>query len=332
MANAGDVLDIGALGMRIEFRRTAADTGGESLAYDVIGRPRGFPAVRHVHPAQSERHDVIAGALRVAMAGQERVLGPGDAVLIPPGTPHRHVAGGAGEGRVRVEVRPALRTEQLLERLAELSRGGRIGARGMLGAVDAARLVRDFPREGHGAVPPAPLQRAAARAILAVADVRARARRAYEFVDEWDVAAPAEAVYAALADGRTYPDWWRPVYIGVEADGPARVGQLSKQHFKGPLPYHLHTRSTVVHLDPPHVIVADVDGDLRGRGTWTLTAVGPERTHVRFDWVVHADRPLLRALTPVLRPVFRWNHSWAIARAIDGLEPYARGQRVTARR
>jgi len=28
-------------------------------------------------------------------------------------------------------------------------------------------------------------------------------------------------------------------------------------------------------------------------------------------------------LTPVLRPMFRWNHNWAIARAMDGLEPYA---------
>jgi len=32
----------------------------------------------------------------------------------------------------------------------------------------------------------------------------------------------------------------------------------------------------------------------------------------------------LRVLTPVLRPLFRWNHSWAVARAIEGLEPYAR--------
>jgi hypothetical protein len=49
---------------------------------------------------------------------------------------------------------------------------------------------------------------------------------------------------------------------------------------------------------------------------------------VRFDWRVFADRPLLRTLTPVLRPVFRWNHDWAIARAMDGLESYARAKRA----
>jgi hypothetical protein len=39
---------------------------------------------------------------------------------------------------------------------------------------------------------------------------------------------------------------------------------------------------------------------------------------------VLADRRVLRVLTPLLRPLFRWNHDWAIARAIEGLEPYAR--------
>jgi hypothetical protein len=37
-----------------------------------------------------------------------------------------------------------------------------------------------------------------------------------------------------------------------------------------------------------------------------------------------ADRPLLRYLTPVLRPVFRANHNYAIKQAMQGLEPYAR--------
>jgi hypothetical protein len=41
---------------------------------------------------------------------------------------------------------------------------------------------------------------------------------------------------------------------------------------------------------------------------------------------VFADRPLLRYLTPVLKPLFRWNHSWAVERAKEGLEPYARVQ------
>ena len=126
----------------------------------------------------------------------------------------------------------------------------------------------------------------------------------YVFVDEWDVAAPREAVFDALADGSTYPEWWRPVYLSVDSEGPPEVGRVSRQHFKGRLPYTLKTRSTLTALDRPSRIEVDVVGDLSGHGIWTLTEKG-EGTHVRFDWEVTADRPLLRYLTPVLRPLFR---------------------------
>ena len=134
-------------------------------------------------------------------------------------------------------------------------------------------------------------------------------------------------MFGAIADARSYPRWWKPVYIDVEADGEPALGKESRQHFKGRLPYHLHTRSRIVELESPHVVAG------RGRRRPArLRAVDADRaragggTHVRFDWRVYADRPLLRALTPVLRPAFRWNHAWAIARAMEGLEPYAQAR------
>jgi uncharacterized protein YndB with AHSA1/START domain len=145
----------------------------------------------------------------------------------------------------------------------------------------------------------------------------------YVFRDEWDVGAPIGDVFDALADARTYPEWWKPVYVAAEADGPPAVGVASRQRFKGRLPYHLKTISRIVRLERPHKIEAEVRGDLSGRGIWTLTEKD-RGTHVAFDWRVNADRPLLRYLTPLLRPLFRWNHDWAIARAREGLEPYVR--------
>jgi uncharacterized protein YndB with AHSA1/START domain len=147
----------------------------------------------------------------------------------------------------------------------------------------------------------------------------------YVFIDEWDVDAPQEAVFEALADARTYPEWWRPVYISVEADGPPQLGRVSHQEFKGRLPYHLNMRSAIVRMESPRELEVDVEGDLTGRGVWTLTPTGG-RVHVHFDWRVLADRPLLRVLTPLLQPLFRWNHNWSIQRAIEGLEPYARSR------
>jgi uncharacterized protein YndB with AHSA1/START domain len=262
--------------------------------------------------------------MRLVVDGREHVLGPGESMEVPAGASHRQLPGDgdAASGRVRVQLRPAGRTEAFLERLAELSAAGRINRWGFPAPTAAAALVRDFGDEGHASWPPVRVQRAAARLLL-------RPAREYAFVDEWDVAAPAEAVFEALSDARSYPVWWRPVYLDVESGGAPAVGTTSRQHFKGRLPYHLRTRSTITRYEPPYVLEAAVDGDLSGHGRWTLTPTA-SGTHVRFDWTVHADRPLLRLLSPLLRPAFRWNHAWAIARAREGLEPYARGLAAAA--
>jgi uncharacterized protein YndB with AHSA1/START domain len=162
-------------------------------------------------------------------------------------------------------------------------------------------------------------------AIIDLPDKEEAMAREYVFVDEWDVRAPIEEVFEALADARTYPAWWKPVYAQVEADGPPEVGRISHQRFQGRLPYTLKTRSAVVRLQRPCEIEVHVDGDLSGRGIWTLTRKERGVVHVRFDWRVSAGRPHLRYLSPVLRPAFRWNHDWAIARAMEGLEPFAQG-------
>ncbi|MGZ4260404.1 MAG: SRPBCC family protein [Solirubrobacteraceae bacterium] len=319
MTQTHAVLEMEPLGIRVEVRRTAEETNGELFEMDVIGRPRAFFAQRHIHPNQTERLEMIAGAMKVTMAGRDHIVGEGESIEIPAGTPHTQVPVGAGPGQVRIQVRPAGQSQAFLEHLAQLCRDGKVTRSGFPRPRAAAGLILDYAVAGHAATPPLSVQRAIARVLLALGG----SARPYEFVDEWDVAARPEAVFAAIADDRTYPQWWKPVYIDVETDGPPRVGGVSTQHFKGRLPYHLHTRSVITAVDAPRSITADVDGDLRGRGTWTLTRTGAG-TRVRFDWRVYADRKLLRMLTPILRPALRANHNWAIARAKEGLEPYAR--------
>jgi uncharacterized protein YndB with AHSA1/START domain len=147
----------------------------------------------------------------------------------------------------------------------------------------------------------------------------------YVFVDEWDVAAPQDAVFRALTDARTYPEWWTPVYLEVEGDCEPAVGCTTKQHFKGRLPYTLWITSEIVAYNPPNSFATQVVGDLTGSGQWALTPRNGG-VHIRWDWTVLADRPLLRYLTPVFRPIFRYNHNWSVQRAIEGLEPYLRAR------
>jgi mannose-6-phosphate isomerase-like protein (cupin superfamily)/uncharacterized protein YndB with AHSA1/START domain len=343
MARAGDILENPATGERITFEETAAESGGERLRFRWEFTPKGVVAQEHLHPGQEERHEVIAGRLGLVADGVELVLGPGDAFAVPAGTPHRLVA--YGPVHARIELRPALRQELLIETFAGLERDGRIGRRGLSSLLQLAVVGREFAPEGHATRPPLPVQRVLLGALAALGRRRGyrpwyeaysgpaapaapvAAPAGYVFVDEWDVAAPIEAVFDALADARSYPEWWKPVYLDVEADGPPAVGAVARQHFKGRLPYHLRTTAEIVRLQRPTTIEGTVAGDLSGRGVWTL-GEHDGVTHVRFDWRVNADRPLLRVLTPILRPLLAYNHNWAIARAVEGLEPYA--QRLAA--
>ena len=60
------------------------------------------------------------------------------------------------------------------------------------------------------------------------------------------------------------------------------------------------------------------EGDFLGRGVWTFTARDGQ-TEVAFDWRLRANKPLLRALSFLLKPVFSANHRWAMARGEESL-------------
>jgi uncharacterized protein YndB with AHSA1/START domain/quercetin dioxygenase-like cupin family protein len=336
VARAGDVLEDPQSGDRLVFLQTAAETGGDLLEYELTFRPRGFAVRDHLHPRQSERHEVLEGSLGLVVAGSERRLNAGDAYDVPAQTRHRIFSKQDAPLKARFALRPALDSEILLETLFGLARDGKVDAKGNPSLLQLAVIFDEFADLGRPPQPPPAVQKALFAPVAALA--RARGYRArypqysegvsaeageYVFIDRWHVDAPPEPVFDAIADATTYPEWWKPVYIDTTTDGPPGVGRTSQQHFKGRLPYHLHTSSTITDYDRPRLVAADVVGDLRGRGVWTLTP-RDGGTDVQFDWRVYADKPIVKTLTPVLRPLFRWNHTWAIARAQEGLEPYAR--------
>lgn len=124
MRRAERVLWNEAFGERVEFRRTAADTGGELVDCEVVLSKEGAGPGTHVHPRQEERFHVLSGSLAVEIDGEERVLGPGDEGVVPPGSPHRWCKLGAAETVVRVELRPALRFEEILEEIFRMEDEG----------------------------------------------------------------------------------------------------------------------------------------------------------------------------------------------------------------
>jgi quercetin dioxygenase-like cupin family protein len=177
MAHAGQVLENPVSGERIVFRQTAADTGGELLAIDLALSPDGHAPGVHVHPLQEERFEVVSGRMRFRKGLRTAIAEPGDVVVVPPGTAHAFANAGRGEARARVEVRPALRMEELFETAVALASEGRTTRRGLPRPLDLALFVGQYRDEVRGAFPPAWLQRAALAPLAWLARRRGHAAR-----------------------------------------------------------------------------------------------------------------------------------------------------------
>jgi quercetin dioxygenase-like cupin family protein len=161
MAYAGQVIENPLSGERITFRKTAADTGGEVLAIDLELGADGHVPGMHVHPIQEERFEVTKGTMRFKLGGKKVIARAGDVVVVPPGVRHKFANAGDDEAGARVEVRPALRMEQLFETAVALAEEGRTTRKGLPKPLDLALFAREFDREVRGAFPPAWAQRIA---------------------------------------------------------------------------------------------------------------------------------------------------------------------------
>jgi hypothetical protein len=117
------------------------------------------PIPLHVHPRQEERIKVIRGTLRSRSGKRERLLGPGDEVVSPPGEAHTIAPATDGNVEVLAEISPALNYGEFLERSFALDRAGRVSRQGR---ANPLRLATAKPQDAEffvAGVPPA-VQRA----------------------------------------------------------------------------------------------------------------------------------------------------------------------------
>jgi hypothetical protein len=142
----------------------------------------------------------------------------------------------------------------------------------------------------------------------------------YCFVTHWTLDASPGAVWDELSRPEDWPGWWKGV-LAVDRLEPADSSGLNAYYrfaMKSVLPYRLVFNIRTTRRERPHFIEATADGELVGVGVWTVspTATG---TAVRYDWNVEASKVWMRALAPIARPVFEWNHDVVMKWGQDGL-------------
>lgn len=166
MAYAGKVIE--SPDTRLVFKETAKETNGELLRFEQFVQKNHAPVPAHVHGSQEERFIVLSGSMGVKAAEEESVLGPGEEVVVPPGTPHTFW-NASPDGEVlhhMVELRPAKKSEAFFETVFGLQRDGRLAP----GKPQAALLMAPVILEHENWLvgPPVPLQKALFRVLTLV--------------------------------------------------------------------------------------------------------------------------------------------------------------------
>ena len=144
----------------------------------------------------------------------------------------------------------------------------------------------------------------------------------YHFITHWRVEGTISEVADILKAADELPRWWPSVYLSVKVLEPGDkdgIGKVVSLHTKGWLPYTLRWQFRVTESRYPHGFSLEAWGDFNGRGIWTLEQ-DLQCVNVTYDWKIRADKPLLSALSFLLKPVFSANHRWAMARGEESLK------------
>jgi hypothetical protein len=143
----------------------------------------------------------------------------------------------------------------------------------------------------------------------------------YHLISHWRVPGAILDVYDILTDAQAFPRWWPSVYLDVleiQSGGPDKVDKVVRLETKAWLPYKLNWHFTLSDADPPNTFSLKAWGDFEGTGRWTLEQDGGF-VDATYDWRITARKPLLRYGSLLLRPLFVWNHRWAMAKGEQSL-------------
>ena len=143
----------------------------------------------------------------------------------------------------------------------------------------------------------------------------------YQFMTKWRVEGTCGEVADVLGDPLELTRWWPSVYLGVEERRPPNADGLGRRvrlHTKGWLPYTLTWEFEVVASRYPTGFTIVANGDFEGVGVWTFAQDGPW-VDITYDWRIRAEKPILRTLSFLFKPIFSANHRWAMARGEESL-------------
>lgn len=124
MLKAGDILDLGPLGMKFYIKKTAAETNGQSFEMDIELDPHRDAGIIHIYPHAIESYEVLQGKIDVYINGNWRTLSVGEKAVVDKGVRHTFRNASNETTRVYNIHQPAMRFDQFFEALHKLANAG----------------------------------------------------------------------------------------------------------------------------------------------------------------------------------------------------------------
>jgi hypothetical protein len=141
----------------------------------------------------------------------------------------------------------------------------------------------------------------------------------YAFLSRWRVEGTCGEVADILGDPLAMARWWPSVYLSVDELRPPDVRGLGQR-----VRFH-----EVVESGYPFGFTLVAIGDFDGRGVWTFRQDGAA-VEITYDWRLRAEKPLLRHLSFLMKPLFEANHRWAMTQGEESLKLELARRRATS--
>ena len=137
----------------------------------------------------------------------------------------------------------------------------------------------------------------------------------------WFPADPTQ-LWAAAEQFGMFQSWWGWL-DEFHADAPGLVaGNVLHGLVVPPVPCRLRLDIRLQRCEPPRLIVASVEGDLRGQAVLQLDGAD-DGTRATLTWSLEMRSAPLRAAARVAYPLMRWGHDRVLDMAVAGFRQRA---------
>ena len=160
-----EIISDPVLRQRLQFERSTEADGSEVLHIETWIDPGGG-VTPHIHPAIEERFEVLSGQASFLSGKKWVSAGPGETVVVPPGTRHAYRNKSDGEVHMVCHARPPSSLQEFLEDTVRLSNSGGLSRlaipktpRALLEGLVMAHAYREMVTLLFPPLPPPAIQR-----------------------------------------------------------------------------------------------------------------------------------------------------------------------------